>query len=117
MSFPKRDRSAPQNADLRSVDRTPASDAPVQNVISFTQDDTYWHRRMCLFLAEKPGATLFSIVQNLWPDFLALPASRRAQTWFWTKEQLERLRAAHVLQSREEADGVTAWSLAPARKE
>src|SRR4051812_7127175 len=89
----------------------------VQNVIDFSHEDTYWHRRICLFLAEKPGATLFGVVQHLWPDFLALPASRRAQTWFWAKEQLERLRAAHVLQSREESDGVALWSLAPARRE
>lgn len=86
-----------------------------QNVVSFSKDDTYWHRRICLFLAEKPGATLFGIVQHLWPDFLAMPANRRAQTWFWAKEQLERLQAARILQSREEADGVALWSLAPAR--
>jgi hypothetical protein len=99
--------------DAKRPQALPAT--PPQNVISFAPDDTYWHRRICLFLAEKPDATLFSLVQHLWPDFLSLPANRRAQTWFWAKEQLERLRGARILQSREEADGVALWSLAPAR--
>jgi hypothetical protein len=60
---------------------------------------------------EHSGSSLLPIVRNLWPDFLALPAERRAQAWFWTKERLRMLVTSGVLQFRECNDGVGVWSL------
>lgn len=92
--------------------------APLGNLIVFAANSTFWQQRIYAFIREHPHSSLLAIVQQLWPDFLALPSHRRGQAWFWTKEQLHQLVADGVLCCTHEDDRVALWSLnysAPSR--
>jgi hypothetical protein len=81
------------------------------NLLVFAANSTFWQQRIYAFIREHPHSSLLAVVQQLWPDFLALPAHRRGQAWFWTKEQLHQLVADGVLCCTHEDDRVALWSL------
>ncbi len=97
----------------------PPVDAPfgerVAGIFTVRLEDTEWYGRAREFLREHPGSSLLSIVHYLWPDFLSFPSARRAQTWFWMKEQLLALSDRGLLRNIIDEDGVTIWSLPPDR--
>jgi hypothetical protein len=84
---------------------------PLGNLLVFAANSTFWQQRIYAFIREHPHSSLLSVVQQLWPDFLALPSHRRGQAWFWTKEQLHQLVADGVLCCSHEDDRVALWSL------
>ena len=94
-----------------------SADAPFrasdpQAVVAVHLTDTEWYPVILQYVAEHPEASLVSIVLHLWPGFLGLPAPRRAQTWFWLKDELQRLCAKGILQQQMHEAGVTTWSIA-----
>jgi hypothetical protein len=84
---------------------------PLGNLLVFAANSTFWQQRIYAFIRENPHSSLLAVVQQLWPDFLALPSHRRGQAWFWTKEQLHQLVADGVLCCTHEDDRIALWSL------
>lgn len=84
---------------------------PLGNLLVFAANSTFWQQRIYAFIREHPQSSLLAVVQQLWPDFLALPSHRRGQAWFWTKEQLHQLVADGVLCCSNDDDRVALWSL------
>jgi hypothetical protein len=79
-------------------------------LLSFGSEGTEWEERICVFLTSHPKSSLLAVVQYLRPDFLALPPERRAQMWFWVKEQLRSLDDQGVLQREDSGEGLALWS-------
>jgi hypothetical protein len=84
-------------------------------LLSFEADGTEWEQRACEFLASHPQSSLLAVVQHLQPDFLALPPERRAQLWFWVKQQLRVLADEGVLQRDDSGEGLALWSFRRSR--
>src|SRR3954454_25410606 len=94
---------APASAPLARA-ASQAEEPPLGNLLVFAANSTFWQQRIYAFIREHPHSSLLAVVQQLWPDFLALPSHRRGQAWFWTKEQLHQLLADGVLCCTNEDD-------------
>ena len=79
-------------------------------LLPFASEGTEWEERMCVFLASHPKSSLLAVVQYLQPDFLSLPPERRAQMWFWVKEQLCSLDDQGILHREDSGEGLALWS-------
>jgi hypothetical protein len=111
MSLPHRAGDAHRERWPAPLPPSGGSTEAQSKLVGFEGVGTQWEQQILAFLREHPGSSLLPIVRHLWPDFLAFPAERRAQSWFWVKEQLQVLVKAEVLRCRECADGVATWSL------
>jgi hypothetical protein len=78
-------------------------------LLSFGSEGTKWEEEICVFLAAHPKSSLLSVVQHLRPDFLSLPAERRAQMWFWVKERLRTLDRQGILDHEDTGDSLPLW--------
>ena len=80
-------------------------------LLSFGSDGTDWEQHTCAFLASHPKSSLLAVVQHLRPEFLTLPPERRAQMWFWVKQQLRSLADQGILHREDSGEGVALWSV------
>jgi hypothetical protein len=73
--------------------------------------DTRWFSEVKLFLESSPNSSLFAVVQEVVPEFQAVPPDTRAHLWFWMKKELHSLAANGVLVETVEDDHTTTWSM------